>query len=193
MIATLTGRVVAASKDSLVIDVRGVGFQVFVPESLRVGPVGYGPEVTVYTHLHVRDNELSLYGFGTEEELGLFRLLMTVQGIGPKVALALLSALSTQQLQAALAREDVEVLTRVPGIGPKTAKKLAFELKDKVAIESAAIEEEPEAVEEDVDVIAALTTLGYSTSEAQEAIRSLPPEPLPLEERVRLALLHFAS
>jgi Holliday junction DNA helicase RuvA len=193
MIASLSGAVIATGKDSLVMQVGGVGFRVLVPQTLLDLLAGRGPEATVFTHLHVRENELTLYGFGSEEELALFRLLISVPGIGPKAALSLLSALPPDRLQAALAQEDVPVLTRVPGIGLKTARKLAFELKDKVATEFLAAEPQPLFTGADADLVAALTGLGYSVAEAQEAIRALPRGQLPLEERVRLALAHFGG
>jgi Holliday junction DNA helicase RuvA len=136
---------------------------------------------------------LALYGFSSEEELSLFRLLLGVSGIGPKVALSILSALPPDRLQVAIAQEDEVVLARVPGIGPKTAKKLVFDLKDKVQAELGRGEALPAITEADADLIAALTSLGYSVVEAQEAMRSLPSEPLPLDEQVRLALAYFVS
>lgn len=193
MLASLNGVVEAIGKDFVVIQVGGVGFQVSVPQTVLASLSGTGQELTVYTHLHVRENELALYGFDSEEELALFRLLLSVSGIGPKVALSVLSSLPVDQLQAAIAQEDVTLLSRVPGIGPKTAKKLVFDLKDKIAAEIMPGEPKPTLTEADADLIAALTTLGYSVAEAQGAIRSLPREELPLEERVRLALAYFAS
>ncbi len=193
MLASLSGVAEAIGKDFVIIQVGGVGFQVSVPQSVLDGLSGTGRKLTVYTHLHVRENELSLYGFGSEEELALFRLLLGVSGIGPKVALSVLSSLPVDQLQAAIAQEDVTLLARVQGIGPKTARKLVFDLKDKIAAEIMPGEPQPTLTEADADLIAALTTLGYSITEAQGAIRSLPREELPLEERVRLALAYFAS
>jgi len=193
MLASLSGAVAATGKDFVVIQIGGVGFRVSVPQTILDSLPGSGPDLTVYTYLHVRENELSLYGFGSEEELALFRLLLGVSGIGPKVALSVLSALPVDRLQAAIAQEDAAMLSRVPGIGPKTAKKLVFDLKDKIAVGVVPGEPPPALTEADTDLIAALTTLGYSVSEAQQAIRSLPREALPLEERVRLALLYFAS
>lgn len=193
MLASLSGVVAATGKDFVVIQVGGVGFWVSVPQTVLAGLAGSGPELTVFTHLHVRENELALYGFGSKEELALFRLLLGVSGIGPKVALSVLSFLPVDRLQAAIAQEDVTMLARVPGIGPKTAKKLVFDLKDKIAVDGMPGEPPPALTEADADLIAALTTLGYSISEAQEAIRSLPRESLPLEERVRLALVYFSS
>jgi len=193
MIANLSGTLTAIGKDSIVVQVGGVGFRVSVPRRLLDTLGGPGQEVTLYTHLHVRENELTLYGCGSEEEMTLFRLLQTVSGIGPKVALSVLSALPPDRLQAAIAQADEATLARVPGIGPKTAKKLVFDLKDKVAAELRVGEPRPALTEADADLIAALTSLGYSVAEAQEAIRTLPLEPLPLEERIRLALIYFAS
>jgi Holliday junction DNA helicase RuvA len=193
MIASLHGILDATDQDSVVVQVGGVGFRVFVPQALLENLGGTGHEVTLYTHLHVRENELTLYGCASAEELGLFRLLLGVSGIGPKVALSILSFLTPDRLQAAIAQEDVATLARVPGIGPKTAKKLVFDLKDKVAVGLPPGKPQPILTEADADLIAALTTLGYSVAEAQEAMRHLPREPLPLEEQVRLALAYFAS
>ena len=193
MIASLKGIVAATGKDFVVVQAGGVGFRVFVPQTLLDGLTGPGQEVTVFTHLHVRENELALYGCGSEEELALFRLLLSVSGVGPKVALAILSYLPPDRLRIAIAQEDVTMLARVPGIGPKTAKKLVFNLKDKVAAELPPGGPRLALTEANADLIAALTSLGYSLTEAQEAIRALPREPLPLEERVRLALAYFAS
>jgi len=193
MIARLTGTVVGSGKDSIVLLVGGVGFQVVAPHSLRDRLRGSGQEVTLFTHLHVRENELTLYGLESEEELDLFRLFLGVSGIGPKVALSLLSHLAPDRLRAAIAQEDVAALSRVPGIGPKTAKKLVFDLKDKVTFDVPLGAPASALTEADADLIAALTGLGYSLAETQEAIRHLPREPLTLEEKVRLALAYFVS
>jgi Holliday junction DNA helicase RuvA len=193
MIASLSGTVVASGKDFVVLQVGGVGFQVFVPQRLLSGLPGANQEITLFTHLHVRENELSLYGCESQEELSLFRTLLGVPGVGPKAGLSILSTLPPDQLRAALAAEDVALLARVPGIGRKTAQKLVFELKDKVAAEFPPGPVRPEWAEADADLIAVLTSLGYSVTEAQAAIRTLPRESLPLEERVRLALAYFAS
>jgi len=192
MIASLTGTIQGLGRDSLVIQVGGVGLLVFAPKRLLEG-LGPGQDFTLFTHLQVRENDLTLYGFGSEEELALFRLLQTVPGIGPKLALAVLSALPPDRLRLALAQGDEATLARVPGVGAKTAKKLAFDLKDKMAAQLPAEGGQPVLTDANADLIGALTFLGYSVNEAQEAIRALPRESLPLEERVRLALLHFAS
>lgn len=193
MIASVRGLVAATGKDWIVVRVGGVGFQVFVPQTVLTDFAQLGQEATLYTHLHVRENELTLYGCSSEEELALFRLLLGVSGIGPKVALSILSALPPDRLQAAIAQGDEVTLARVPGIGPKTAKKLVFDLKDKVQPQRMRGEAPPVLTEADTDLIAALTSLGYSVVEVQQAMRSLPGESLPLEERVRLALAYFVS
>lgn len=193
MIASLQGTVTTTGKDYVVVNVGGLGFRVFVPQTLLDRGAEFGGEIMLFTHLHVRENELTLYGCATEEELALFRLLLGVSGIGPKVALAILSFLPPDHLRTAIAQEDVTTLARVPGIGPKTAKKMVFDLKDKVDAEVAPGAPAPILSEADVDLIAALTSLGYSVAEAQAAIQALPREPLPLEERVRLSLTYFAS
>jgi len=193
MIASLSGTLTTTGKGSVIIQVGGVGFQVFVPRTLLDSQPEIGQEIQIFTHLHVRENELTLFGFVSEEELALFRLLQTVSGVGPKAALSILSNLPPDRLKLALAEEDAATLSRVPGIGLKTAKKLVFDLKDKVAAELQGAGPRPAIREADVDLIAALTGLGYSVVEAQEAIRSLPREPLPFEERVRLALVYFAK
>lgn len=193
MIASLKGVLATTGKDFAVIEVGGVGFQVHVPQTLLDGFTGPGQEVTLFTHLHVRENELTLYGCGSEDELALFCLLQSVSGIGPKVALSILSFLSPDHLRTAIAQEDVTLLARVPGIGPKTARKLVFDLRDRVAAEAQVGAPLRTLTQADTDLVAALTSLGYSVVEAQEVIRALPREPLPLEERLRLALAYFAS
>jgi Holliday junction DNA helicase RuvA len=193
VIASLSGELASAGQDYVVVKVGGVGFRLFVPQTVLEGLPGVGKEVTLFTHLHVRENALALYGFGSEEEEALFDLLLGVSGIGPKVALAILSSLPPDQLRTAIAREDMATLARVPGIGPKTARKLCFDLRDKMAAELPPGIPPSVPTQADADLVAALTSLGYSLAEAQEALRALPREQLPLEERVRLALAYFAS
>jgi Holliday junction DNA helicase RuvA len=191
MISQVRGTVVGQGADFVIVDVGGIGLQIFVPASQPGDVPRPGHEITLHTHLHVRENELTLYGFPTEERLHLFRTLMGVQGIGPRVAMSVLSHLAPDRLRTAIAHEDAPVLSRVPGIGPKTAKKLVFDLKDKLAAELP--EAPPPLRPADTDLIAALTSLGYSVVEAQTAMASLPPGELPLEERLRLALAYFAG
>jgi len=190
VIATLRGRVIAQGKQSVVLDVNGVGFQVMVGASDLEQLAEVGREVALFTHLQVREDGLVLFGFSTEDARDLFELLLTVSGIGPRVALALLSAFSPESLQNALVQEDVGALSRVPGIGPKTARNLVFHLRDK--IHAAPVGPALTALADaDAEVIAAMTGLGYSVMEAQRAVQSIPREEMPIEERIRLALVYL--
>ena len=190
MIASLQGRSTAKGDNYVVIDVSGVGFKVFVPPSLLDRLSGIGQELNLFTHLHVRENELSLYGFGTPDELALFEMLLRVSGIGPKVALKIVSIMSVEALREAIARGDAAMLTRVPGVGKKTAERVMMDLKDKLGVAGLVLH--PGLTHVDAEVISALTSLGYSIAEAQAALRSLPSVDLALEEKIRLALQHLA-
>lgn len=189
MIASLRGRVVDRGKDYLVVEVGGLGLKVYVPGSLcdKTEP---GREVHLHTHLHVRENELTLYGCASREDLELFETMLGVSGIGPKVALSVLSYASPEALRQAVSRQEAGLLGRIPGVGPKTAQKLIFYLKDKIAFGAVSA---PLTSEADVEVVAALTALGYSVAEAQAALHSLPPEELPVEEKIRAALSSLAK
>lgn len=191
MITSLRGQLAARGENSVVVDVGGVGFKVFVPPQTALGIGEVGQPVHLFTHLHVRESELALYGFRNPEELRLFELLLGVTGIGPKVGLKMVSLLSAQTLSDAISRGDAAALTRIPGIGKRTAERMVVELKGKLgqALDSSAY---PALAAGDTDVIAALTSLGYSVNEAQAALRSLPPGDLPIEERIRLSLQYFA-
>lgn len=192
MISRLIGTVVALKPDRIVVQIGGVGMTVYVPTSVLQAVDGVGQPVELVTHLHVRENELALYGFLTEEELALFELLLGVSGVGPKVALAILSTLPPDMLRQAVARDEPGVLTRVPGVGPKTARAILFHLRDRLAgLEAQAV---PLLTDQDAEVIGALTGLGFSLVEAQTALQNIPRDPdLPLEERVRLALAYLAQ
>ncbi len=192
MIAHLRGTVEWIGKDNLVINTGNLGLRVYVPATLRDTATA-GKLIDLFTHLHIRENEWTLYGFATQDELDLFELLLSVSGIGARTALAVLGAATPDQLRAAIAHEQIDVLTRVPGIGPKTAKSIIFHLKDKVGIvmRGAEIAYLSDA---DTEVIAALTGLGYSVVEAQTALASLPRDASPdVEERIRLALAYFVK
>jgi len=192
MISSIRGVVERKGEDFLIVQVGGVGLKVFVPTHLLEECHGAGEEIRLFTHLYLKENDIALYGFAEEEELNLFEMLLSVPGVGPKAAVALLSYLSPATLQAAIAQEKCELLTRVPGVGPKMARNIIFHLKDKV--ETAAV---PAAIsvitKADEEVIAALTSLGYSLVEAQRAVQSVPKDVTDVEERLRLALSYFAS
>lgn len=193
MIASVTGRLEARGANFVTLSVGGVGLKVFVPTIHLDKWSRPGQEVTLHTYLYVRESELTLYGFPDPDERGLFEMLISVSGVGPRLALAVLSSLSADTLRAAIARGRTEVLSRVPGIGDKTARRLIFHLQDKIALQMgpAAV---PMLTDADAEVIAALTSLGYSVVEAQAAVQSLPrDETMPVEERVRRALAYFGG
>jgi Holliday junction DNA helicase RuvA len=194
MIASLRGTVMHIDPpDSLVLEVAGVGYRVAVPVSVLDG-ADVGRPLHVHTVMIVREDALALYGFSDDEERGLFELLLTVQGVGPKVALAVLSSLAPEMLRAAIANEQAEVLSRVKGIGRRTAEKIVFTLRDKLG-RGPGLAEVTSAADIDGDLIAALTALGYSAVEAQSAVQSLPKESraAPLEDRLRQTLAALAS
>ena len=191
MIARLRGTLESIAKDSVVVGVGGVGFLVHPSAAARARLNGVGQPAEFFTHLHVRENELSLYGFASEEEHALFELLLSVKGVGPKVALAVLASGPPDTLRAAIANDQPDVLTRVPGVGTRTAKAIILHLKDKVGVGLAAASV-AYLTDTDAEVISALTSLGYSVVEAQTALTSLPRDPsMPLDERLRQALAYF--
>jgi Holliday junction DNA helicase RuvA len=192
MIATLEGRIVAKGENYVIVDVGAVGFKVQVPSSLLDRLGGTGQDVSLFTHMHVRENEIALYGCSTPDELSLFELLLGVSGIGPKVALNIVSIMSMDDLRDVIARGDAAMLRHIPGVGKKTAERVMLDLKDKLGVGLEFVSY-PALTHADAEVISALTSLGYSVAEAQAALRSLPPEELPLEQRIRLALQYFAT
>jgi len=189
MIARLQGRVEARDKNALVVAVNGLGLKVLVPTPCAAA-AQVGEPVALFTYLHVRENELSLYGCPSEEELSLFEMLLSVSGVGPKLAMSILSAMSADALYLAIGQEQPELLTRVPGVGKRTAEKIVFDLKDKVAAEAGPMEL-ASLTDADTEVIDALTGLGYSIVEAQRAVQSVPREVTTVEERLRMALAYF--
>ena len=193
MIAGLHGTLQTVGSDWAIINVGGIGFQVYMPTSTLSTLGTIGKEVELHTHLHLREDNATLYGFATAEELGLFQTLIGVSGLGPKLALAMLSAMSVEKLTMAIATGSADLLAEVPGIGKKMADRLILELKGKLAAGwlGAPV---AELAEENTDVLAALTSLGYSVSEATRAVASLPPSSdLSLEEKIKLALQYFAT
>jgi len=193
MIASLQGKLESLGSDWAVINVGGIGFQVYMPTSTLSTLGTIGEAVKLHTHLHLREDNATLYGFASTEELGLFQTLIGVSGLGPKLALAMLSALNVEQLAMAIATGSTEMLTTVPGIGKKMASRLILELKEKIGAAWIAAPA-TQLAQENTDVLAALTSLGYSASEATRAVASLPPSSdLTLEEKVKLALQYFGG
>jgi len=193
VIASLHGKLESLGSEWAVINVGGIGFQVYMPTSTLSTLSTIGEEVKLYTHLHLKEDNATLYGFASADELGLFQTLITVSGLGPKLALAMLSTMNVEKLTMAIATGSTDLLTVVPGIGKKVANRLILELKDKIG---AGWITTPAAVlaQENVDVLAALTSLGYSVSEANRAVATLPPSSdLSLEEKLKQALGYFGG
>jgi Holliday junction DNA helicase RuvA len=186
MIARLRGRAVAYDANGLVLDVGGVGYRLHAtPSAVRKAQAD--EEVVLETHLHVRDDALELYGFGEAGERELFDQLLAVSGVGPKVALAIVSGYSPGELRRAIVREDAALFQTIPGIGKKTAQRVVLELKEKMAPLAAV--EAPHLGAGDGHIVArdALVELGYSVAEAEQRLAATDPD-LPPAERVRQAL-----
>ena len=180
MIAFIKGTAADASDGCLIIENNGIGYRILVPARLS-DRVRRGDDVMVYTHLGVREDALTLYGFATRDDLSLFRLLLGVSGIGPKGALSVLSVMSAEDLRFAVLAEDLRTLSKIPGIGRKTAQKLVLELKDKIDIRDAAVIGDSSAAGTAVptadeaaqsEAVMALTALGYPSAEAYKAVRT---------------------
>lgn len=177
MIAALTGRIARKTADQLVLDVSGVGYQVHIPLSTYYSIPEEGGEVTLHIHTHVREDSLSLFGFADPAEKEMFLFLMSVSGIGPKLALAVLSSLSVQDLAAAILGSDDSKLYAIPGIGKKTAARMVLELKDKIkqlaSASSASTAKGSVRAADGDDAISALVNLGYKRPLAEDAVRKV--------------------
>jgi Holliday junction DNA helicase RuvA len=189
MIASIEGKVAATYPDHLVVVVGGIGYKVFVPRSTVI--VREGDDIYLHTEMIVREDLIALYGFASLTERDTFIRLITVSGVGPKMALAILGTMTIDSLRNAVASGQPELLTRVPGIGKKMAEKIVFELKDKLRGADGIIS--ATAVSDvNKDVLDALVGFGYSLAEAQAALEALPPDtPNNFEERMRRALQYF--
>ena len=186
MISRLRGRAVAWDADGLVLDVNGVGYRLFATPA-AVKKADGANEVVIETHLHVREDAMQLFGFADADERELFEQLLSVSGVGPKVALAIVSGYSPGELRRAIVREDDALFQSIPGIGKKTAQRVVLELKEKIAPLAAV--EAPHLGAGDGHIVArdALVELGYSAAEAEQRLASVDPD-LPPAERVREAL-----
>lgn len=193
MIAGLRGLVEDVGSDWLMVNVGGVVYHVFATSSTLSNLPPVGLPVNLHTHLQVREDGLTLFGFANREELRLFQLLITVSGVGPRSALALLSAIPVDDLVIAIASEDTTRLSSVAGIGKRTAARIALELKNKVGqVEAGAMAASSTGMA--TQLLAALTSLGYSNAEAASAVRSLPNlSALGLEDALREALRLLSS
>jgi Holliday junction DNA helicase RuvA len=185
MIAGIEGILEAYGVDYIIVKAGSISFQVYVPSPASTGSIG--ERVKLHTSLQLKESFIGVYGFATTEELELFEMVICISGIGPKAALAMLATMSPDQLSLAIVSGDSGALTEVPGIGPKIAKRVVLELKDKMANWQSTIT--ATGVSDNSEVMAALKSLGYTASEALSAIASIPnPEDLTLEDRIKHCL-----
>jgi len=185
VIGRIHGRLIERRPPQIVVDVHGVGYEIDVPMSTFYQLPATGGEVTLYTHLIVREDAQQLYGFGNEQERHVFRQLLKISGVGARTALAVLSGLSVGELYEAVATQDAGRLTRIPGIGKKTAERLLLELKDK--LEVTVMPAAPAPGGNAGDILNALLALGYNDKEARWAVKQLPAE-VNVAEGIRQAL-----
>ncbi len=192
MIAGLEGTLEQLSSDSAIVKVSGVSFQVHVPAStlIRLGTVGQ--IVHLHTYLHWKEDSTALYGFTTPQELDLFKMLISVSGVGPKSALSMLSRLTPDELASAIISNNIDLITQAPGIGKKTASRVVLDLKGKLEKGWGGVVGAYQS-EDNADIITALTNLGYSIADATRASAAVPgSSDLTLEDKIRLALRNLA-
>ena len=190
MISHLTGTVFEKEAGAVILDVGGVGYRVHVSNATFAAlPAEPEASVSLYTHMAVREDSQELYGFADRDEMSLFEMLLSVSGIGPKSALAVLSLAGAVTLRTAIAKNDVSYLTKVSGIGKKTAEKIIVELKDKMGSYAGTGPE----LREDADVVEVLVSLGYSRDEAREVVKRLPEDASGTSSRVKEALKLLAE
>ena len=183
MIAFIQGELCDAGQDTIVVACHGIGYEIQIPVSVAQVLPDPGNVVKIYTYTYVREDALGLFGFLTQDDLKIFKLLITVNGVGPKAALAILSAMTADELRFAILAEDAKAIAKAPGIGPKTAKRMIIELKDKLNLESMieghgdtemSLSDPGDAAANVRDeVIMALTALGYGNTEAVRAVRAV--------------------
>ncbi len=183
MIGRIRGEFVAAGADAVTVDVGGVGYEIAVTGRTFAELPGIGSEIVLHTHLHVREDQLALFGFTTADDRDLFRLLMGVSGIGPKVGLAILATMTANDLRRVVATDDAAALTAVPGIGKRSAQKLLLELRPKLDVPDG----DPQASGPLGEVRTALEGLGYQSDEISGVLRDLPGD-LPVEELLKRSL-----
>lgn len=191
MIAAIEGTLEHQGTNWAIIKVGGVSLQIYLPASSLNQMGAIGERVQLYTYLHWKEDSISLYGFTSQQELDLFKMLISVDSIGPKAGLSMLSNMNPEQLALAIASGNIDILTQLPGIGKKTANRLVLELKSKLEKEWASIS--PYLTQDSAEIVTALTNLGYSAAEASKAIASLPQSPdITLENKIKLALQYLS-
>lgn len=198
MIHYVAGKLAAVGEKSIVVDHQGIGLEILVPATVLDGLPAVGSEVMIYTYFHVKEDGMKLFGFPSRQDKELFEQIITVSGIGPKGGLAMMGALSSDDIRMAILSEDAKTIAMSPGIGPKTAKKLILELKDKIDIDASlhlgSEEGETSADSQSgheiiADTVDALTALGYSPTDAMRAVRAVPlTEEMTVETLLKLTL-----
>ena len=197
MFAYIKGSLEQKSNNYVVIDVGGIGYKIFMATKARETLGEIGKVVKVHTHYYVREDNISLYGFNTNEELRMFELLLQVSGIGAKSAIAMLSEISPSSFALAVISDDISQLVKIPGIGKKTAARIVLELKDKLKTEEAITKTEEVKLsitneEETSEAIAALQVLGYTKREIEKALENVDTKNLQLEEIIKQGLKNLA-
>lgn len=201
MYSYIKGELVEILDDTIVVEAGQIGYNIHIPASMIYNFTGTGQEVKIYTYLHVREDDMKLYGFLTRDDLNIFKLLLSVSGIGPKGALAVLSVMTPDDLRFAVLGEDAKAIAKAPGIGNKTAQRVILELKDKLSLEDA-FEAKSEHVADTKansvstvknEAVQALTALGYSSSEALKAVSAVElTEDITVEDVLKAALKQMA-
>ncbi len=200
MISYIKGELTEILEDRLVVECQGIGYDIYGSTTMLMNAPAIGSNVKIYTYMHVREDAMTLFGFSNRDDLNVFKLLLSVSGIGPKGALGVLSVITPDDLRFAVLGDDVKAISKAPGIGVKTAKKLILELKDKFKLEDAVeIKTAHEAVSDinsndgKSEAILALTALGYSNTEAVKAVSKVTiVEGMDVEDILKMALKHVS-
>lgn len=201
MFSYMKGELVEILEDAIVLEVNNIGYNIHIPASMIDSFHGTGQEIKIYTYFHVKEDSMKLYGFLTRDDLNIFKLLLGVNGIGPKGALAILSVMTPDDLRFAVLGEDAKTIAKAPGIGNKTAQRLILELKDKLDLEQAfeaksthvAKEGQASVSEARGEAVQALTALGYSSTEAVKAVNNVEfTEDMTVEDILKAALKQMA-
>ena len=197
MIAYLIGKLSDVETDSIVIETGNIGYNVKVPASVIARLPGMGEQIKIYTYTSVREDAINLFGFLTKDDLNMYRLLITVNGVGPKAGLAILSVMDADSLRLAVLSQDAKSIAKAPGIGAKTAQRIILDLKDKISMEDTLISQQANAQKTAVssgfgqvhtEAVEALTALGYSPSDALRAVKAVEQESMNVEELLKAAL-----
>lgn len=193
MIGRIKGKIIEKAPPLVLVDVGGVGYEVLVPMSTFCSLPEAGGEASFLTHFVVREDAMQLYGFSSAQERDVFRALIRISGIGPKIGLAVLSSMSISDFASAVESEDAAMISRTPGIGKKTAERIILELKGKLSgVEISLPGASAQQTSDYADVVGALTALGYSSKEAASAVKTLAPG-LSVSDGIRKALQHLSK